>query len=251
MLAIVQADGPAEDLVAKLPEMDTTGFAMYSGFINITNTTKSIHFLLAESQNDWSKDPLIIWFNGGPGCSSLLAFATENGPYQMSAGDTTFHKNPHAWNLNANVLYIEQPAGVGFSSSNCTASPADCVFDDMSQSVDTLFFVKAWLERYPNYKGKPLYISGESYGGIYIPYLAWQLAHNATDITVSGFMVGNGVTNWEYDTTPATIQTAYHHAMYSEQLHDELLASNCNWTLAQFTPTDECNALQAKMFGVW
>jgi len=60
------------------------------------------------------------------------------------------------------------------------------------------------MEKYPLYKGKDLYISGESYGGIYVPYLAYQLAHNST-IKVSGFMVGNGVTNWEYDTTPATI----------------------------------------------
>jgi len=228
LASVVQASGPTEELVDHLPEMSDIGSAIYSGYIPIEGTTKRLHFLLAESQNDWSTDPLIIWFNGGPGCSSLLAFATENGPYQMSAGETTFHKNEHAWNQNANVLYIEQPAGVGFSYCNYTANPLDCTFDDMTQSNDTLAFVKAWLERYPLYKGKPLYISGESYGGIYIPYLAWQLAHNS-DVVVSGFMVGNGVTNWKYDTTPATIQTAYHHAMYSDQLHEKLLASGCDW----------------------
>jgi cathepsin A (carboxypeptidase C) len=204
VLSMVQADGPAEDLVARLPEMDTSTFAMYSGFIPIPSSSKRLHFLLAESQGDWKTDPLIIWFNGGPGCSSLLAFATENGPYQMSAGQSTFHVNPQSWNLKANVLYIEQPAGVGFSYCNYTANPKDCEFDDMTQSEDTLTFVTAWLERYPSYKDKPLYISGESYGGIYIPYLAWQLAHNST-VKVTGFMVGNGVTNWKYDTTPATI----------------------------------------------
>jgi len=204
LASVVQASGPTEELVDHLPEMSDIGSAIYSGYIPIEGTTKRLHFLLAESQNDWSTDPLIIWFNGGPGCSSLLAFATENGPYQMSAGESTFHVNPQSWNLKANVLYIEQPAGVGFSYCNYTANPKDCEFDDMTQSEDTLTFVTAWLERYPNYKGKDLYISGESYGGIYIPYLAWQLAHNST-VKVTGFMVGNGVTNWKYDTTPATI----------------------------------------------
>jgi carboxypeptidase C (cathepsin A) len=120
----------------------------------------------------------------------------------------------------------------------------------MTQSEDTLIMVKAWLERYPNYKGKELYISGESYGGIYIPYLAWQLAHNST-VTVTGFMVGNGVTNWSYDTTPATIQTAYHHAMYSEQMHEILVNSGCDWQYAQFNATEHCRDLADNMFGVW
>ena len=135
LVSIVYAkdpSGPAEDLVDHLPEMDTTGYGLYAGYIPIGTTTKKLHFLLVESQNDWSTDPLIIWFNGGPGCSSLLAFATENGPYQLSAGETTFHKNEYAWNKNANVLYIEQPAGVGFSYCNGTAAPEDCVFDDMT-----------------------------------------------------------------------------------------------------------------------
>jgi carboxypeptidase C (cathepsin A) len=122
----------------------------------------------------------------------------------MGAGETKFHENPFSWNKNASVLYIEQPAGVGFSYCNYTQSPQDCNFTDMTQSEDTLEFVVSWMARYPNYASHKLYISGESYGGIYIPYLAWQLAHNSS-VTVSGFMVGNGVTDWKYDTTPATI----------------------------------------------
>ena len=80
---------------------------MYSGFITLGNTTKMLHYLLVESANDWSTDPLIIWFNGGPGCSSLGGFATENGPYIMRGGETVFSKNEHSWNNNANVLYVE------------------------------------------------------------------------------------------------------------------------------------------------
>jgi serine carboxypeptidase-like clade 2 len=91
----------------------------------------------------------------------------------MSAGETTFKENPYSWNKNASVLYIEQPAGVGFSYCNYTENPDDCKFNDLTQSEDTLEFVERWMERYPNYANHSLYISGESYGGIYIPYLAW------------------------------------------------------------------------------
>jgi carboxypeptidase C (cathepsin A) len=113
----------------------------------------------------------------------------------MKPGETTFQPNPHSWNNEANILYVEQPAGVGYSYCNYTANPKDCEFDDMTQSADTLHFVIAWLARYPAYGNHSLYISGESYGGIYVPYLAWQLAHNTT-VNLAGFMVGNGVTNW-------------------------------------------------------
>ena len=56
-----------------------------------------------------------MWFNGGPGCSSMLGFSQEHGPYVMEDGGTTFHYNEYSWNKEVNMLYIESPAGVGFS----------------------------------------------------------------------------------------------------------------------------------------
>jgi len=61
---------------------------MYSGYLNLTGTTKSLHYLFVTSQRNASTDPLIIWFNGGPGCSSMLGFAQEHGPWIMDSGET-------------------------------------------------------------------------------------------------------------------------------------------------------------------
>jgi carboxypeptidase C (cathepsin A) len=67
---------------------------------------KRIHYVFFHSQNDLSADPLIVWFTGGPGCSSLLALFHENGPFIFATGKTYFELNDDAWNKKANVLYL-------------------------------------------------------------------------------------------------------------------------------------------------
>merc|ERR1712166_525652 len=87
-LAATSAIAANEDYrVTSIPGMTTfDSFAVYSGYVPIADSTKQIHYLLAESQNDPSTDPLLIWFNGGPGCSSMLGWAQEHGPWVMANG---------------------------------------------------------------------------------------------------------------------------------------------------------------------
>ena len=116
------------DRVSSLPGMGNfTDYGVFSGFLQIPWTTKSLHYLLVESANNPEKDPLMIWFNGGPGCSSMLAFAQEHGPYAMEDGSDNFEKNEWSWNRDYNMLYIESPAGVGYSR---VEDASEAVFDD-------------------------------------------------------------------------------------------------------------------------
>jgi carboxypeptidase C (cathepsin A) len=93
----------------------------------------------------------------------------------MDDGDTTFHENPYSWNMNANVLYLEQPAGVGLSYCDEVEHPEDCASNDFAGSYDNVIAVRQFFDRFPDFKSNPLYLSGESYAGIYIPYLLWQI----------------------------------------------------------------------------
>lgn len=71
------------------------------------------------------------------------------------------------------MLYLESPAGVGFSVWNMTTDPPQYTHNDMSQSVDALNALLAWYDKFSEYISNPLFVSGESYGGIYVPYLSW------------------------------------------------------------------------------
>ena len=108
----------------------------------------------------------------------MLAFMQEHGPYVLPNGETKWVKNDYSWNREANVLYIEQPAGVGFSYCDDENKPEECKFNDDNVAEDNLKTVLAWFEKYPEYKNHDLYISGESYGGIYVPYLMNQIHHH-------------------------------------------------------------------------
>lgn len=88
----------------------------------------------------------------------------------MEDETANFHKNDWSWNKETNIAYIESPAGVGFSVCN---DPSECVFDDYASSLDNIVVARNFFKKFPEYADHDLYLSGESYAGIYVPYLAW------------------------------------------------------------------------------
>lgn len=191
----------------------------YSGYLRV-NEEKHLHYIFIESEATPSTDPILVWFNGGPGCSSLLAFMQEHGPWVIEDEATVVTRNPNPWNANASVIYLESPAGVGFSPWNLP-NGSQPVYNDMIQSEDAYAALRQWYLKFPEYGpgagngNNELFISGESYGGIYTPYLAWQIYQNNQmakmwhffdddhiEINLKGFIVGNGATDWAYDVQP-------------------------------------------------
>ena len=124
------------------------------------------------------------------------------------------HPNKHSWNKNASVLFIDNPSGVGFNRGY----QGEKITDADSGEREMNFLLK-WYEEYPQYLANELWITGESYAGVYVPWLAYNLlvnGHTTKDngkINLKGVAIGNGVTDWRVDGDPAWIEMAWYHGL--------------------------------------
>jgi len=221
LTAKAYTDEALQDQVTNLPgaeQLDVT-FNQFSGYLTI-DSTKNMHYWLVESMSDPANDPIAFWTNGGPGCSGLLGFFTEQGPFQPNA-DMSLSFNEFAWNQVANMVFIESPCGVGFSYSD---NSADYEADDASTAADNYALIQAFFKRFPEYSKNDMYISSESYGGHYMPTLAKEIvdqnsAGNNPPLNFKGFAVGNPFTTF-YSGMPAGLATFWGHQLVAKPTWD-------------------------------
>jgi len=166
------------------------------------------HYIFSESLSDPAKDPVVLWFNGGPGCSSMEGGFSESGLYRIQefSDPPVLRVNPYSWNNISNNLFIEAPAGVGFSYCN---TPAGCRHTDTSTANDNLAAVTSFLAAFPEYAGNRYWITGESYAGVYVPSLAYAIYNYnkggpAVPVNLKGIMVGNGCSKFRREPPRAT-----------------------------------------------
>merc|ERR1712166_739876 len=179
-----------------------------SGLIDLDqNGGDDMFYWYFESRNSKNDDPLVLWLTGGPGCASEIALFYENGPYQFNADGKTLKSNPHSWNNNANLLYVDQPVGTGFSKAG-SITDYDTNEEEIAETMAT--FMVNFLEKYPDFRGKDFYITGESYAGHYIPAISHNFFFKNKDklkFNFEGMAIGNGLVD-PYAQYPAYDQFA-------------------------------------------
>ncbi|KAF8668969.1 hypothetical protein HU200_052181 [Digitaria exilis] len=242
-----------DDFVSQLPGQPSgVDFAQYAGYVTVDATAgRALFYYLAESTGGAAaaaSRPLVLWLNGGPGCSSLGYGAMEElGPFRVKSDGRTLYRNPYAWNEAANVLFLESPAGVGFSYSNTTADYGRS--GDNKTADDALLFLLNWMEKFPEYKGRDFYLAGESYAGHYVPQLAHAILRHAaataekkgsSPINLKGIMIGNAVINDETD-TKGMYDFFWTHALMSDQAA-EGINKYCGNFSAAASNSDKCDS---------
>lgn len=161
----------------------------YTGYLDVEDEDKHFFYWFFESRNDPKNDPVILWLNGGPGCSSLTGLFFELGP---SSIDKSLKPvlNPHSWNSNASVIFLDQPVNVGYSYSSQSVS------NTVAAGKDVYAFLELFYKQFPQYKSVDFHIAGESYGGHYIPVFTSEiLSHEDRSFNLTSVLIGNGLTD--------------------------------------------------------
>ncbi len=239
--------------VIGLPGVGKVKSAQYAGYVSTAkncspskcNNAPSLYYWLITADADYTSKPLIIWFNGGPGSSSMYGPFMETGPYQFNSTGL-LGKNPNSWTQFANYMIVEQPLGIGASVANDFALPRT----NMQSSKQFYNALQNIVKHYPFLAKHKIYLAGESYAGTMLPYIARQMQRtNNPNIQLGGLILNdiwvNPIVQQSHDS-----QYAYSHGMISPQqkLAVDKLYQHCAAMIGQQTPSSvEANTVCASI----
>ncbi|EEQ99153.1 Lysosomal protective protein precursor, putative [Perkinsus marinus ATCC 50983] len=199
--------GRKSHLLLREPRLCDANVKQYSGYFTIDDKLdKKYFFWFFEKRNQQPTEaaPTTMWLTGGPGSSSMIALLAENGPCRVNEdGSNTVH-NEYSWTQKTNMLWVDQPPGTGFSTGSYDTSEVEI-------AEDMYHFLQAFFHRFPQYN-KKFHITGESYGGHYVPVVTAKIIdenkrllsspsssllgshRRPVYIDIKGMAVGNGLT---------------------------------------------------------
>ncbi|GLJ25039.1 hypothetical protein SUGI_0479230 [Cryptomeria japonica] len=229
--AVTVWGGPSDDLVQRLPGQPSVKFKQYAGYVDVDEKAgRALFYYFVEAEHDAHSKPLALWLNGGPGCSSIGGGAfTELGPFYPRGDGRGLIKNPKSWNKVSNLLFVESPAGVGWSYSN---SSSDYTCGDASTAVDMQIFLLKWFDKFPEYRSRDFFLTGESYAGHYIPQLADRLLEynkmaRGFQFHIKGIAIGNPLLKLDVDAA-ASWEYLWSHGLISEETNSAIM-DHCNF----------------------
>ncbi|KAF3586802.1 hypothetical protein F2Q69_00026749 [Brassica cretica] len=138
--------------------------------------------------------PLLTWLQGGPGCSSMIGNFDELGPWRVVSRATELEPNHGAWNRIFGLLFLDNPIGVGFSIA---ASKQDIPSNQRQVAEQLYAALVEFIEQNPSFEHRPVYITGESYAGKYVPAIGYYILKEKPNgkVNLKGLAIGNGLTD--------------------------------------------------------
>jgi carboxypeptidase C (cathepsin A) len=164
----------------------------FAGLVNSTQTGENklfYYFVEADVGSASDETPFLIWLNGGPGASSMMGLLVENlGPQKITV-NSTLVDNEDRITKKYHLMVVDNPVGSGYSFTQTGAY----VKSEEEMRTQFVHGVREFFKLHPEYRKNPLWVTGESYAGKYVPNIAYEMAVNATEIPLQGIVVGNGL----------------------------------------------------------
>ena len=178
-------------------------YPSYTGYLTVNKTTESnIFFWFFPAQSGDANAPFLVWLQGGPGSSSLFGLFAEQGPILVDKSQE-LHPRNITWNSKYHLLFIDQPVGTGYSF---TKSEDGYVRNEDEVARDLYAMLLQFFVIYHEYASSPFYVTGESYGGKYVPAIVYKIhTENPSakaKINLKGMAIGDGLIDpyneWDY-----------------------------------------------------
>ncbi|GLT77641.1 hypothetical protein SLA2020_492090 [Shorea laevis] len=253
-LSIIVAD--SQWIIKNLPGFNgDLPFTLETGYIGVGEQDEvQLFYYFIESEGSPKDDPLLLWLTGGPGCSAFSGLVYEVGPlkfnYLNSSGNKpTFELNPYSWTKVANMIFLDQPVGTGFSYA--ITSEAYNVTDTLA-AAQIYAFLKKWFMVHTNFLTNTLYIAGDSYSGIVLPIVVQEISNgnevgHYPPLNLKGYILGNPLTDW-YNDLNSRVPFAYRKALIPRPLYESIKTS-CKGKYVYPDPRNTKCVRDMKVFG--
>jgi carboxypeptidase C (cathepsin A) len=186
---------PGADRVTDLPTLGLVAQPQFAGYASASSTPcgdlqctdrAGLFYWLVGQSTDFATRPTILWSNGGPGASSMYGFLSENGPYVLGPQGGLV-PSVNSWTRVANYLAFDHPLGVGlsFPFQGQIATGVQDGADELASAVQHVV-ARDGLQK------SPLFLTGESYGGTYMPLLAKRLLDTHAPVDLGGVVIVDG-----------------------------------------------------------
>ncbi|KAI6678196.1 hypothetical protein NL676_038992 [Syzygium grande] len=245
-LCLLFQSGLSQTVVKSLPGFPgDLPFYLETGYIGVGELEDvQLFYYFVESERSPKDDPLVLWLTGGPGCSALSGMLYEIGPFTFNYDNSTRYRptlklNDYSWTKVANIIFLDEPVGTGFSYANSWES---YVINDYVSAAETYEFLRKWLKLHPEFLDNPLYIAGDSYSGIIVPMVTLQVVKGnkaglQPEMNLEGYMLGNPLTR-EYSDLNSRVPFAHLKGLISDELY-ESAKIDCN---GDYINVNESNA---------
>ncbi|KAG7641739.1 Peptidase S10 serine carboxypeptidase, partial [Arabidopsis suecica] len=246
LLLVLRHHAESGSIVKFLPGFEgPLPFELETGYIGIgeEEELQSFYYFIKSEKNP-KEDPLLLWISGGPGCSSISALLFENGPVALKLevyNETLPYlvSTTYSWTKMTNVLFLDQPIGVGFSYKRTPN------LDKSSDTIEVLRiyeFLQKWLGEHPEFFSNTFYVGGDSYSGKIVPAIVDKISQEnylccKPPINLQGYVLGNPITNLESDSN-YRIPYAHGMALISDELY-ESLRRNCKGRYKTVDPSNK------------
>ncbi|PWA81911.1 serine carboxypeptidase [Artemisia annua] len=233
----------SRSLVKTLPGFDgDLPFTLETGYIGLGESDEvQLFYYFIESEGNPKDDPLMLWMSGGPGCSSASGLFYEIGPLTFPYATSTLEKPvlelvPDSWTKVASIIFLDQPAGSGFSYAR---TPEAYITNDTSAAINSYNFLRKWLIEHPKFLNNPLYIGADSYSGIVLPIIVEEI-YNGNEVgklphlNFKRYVLGNPLTDTNGGTN-SRMPFAHRMALLSDAIYKST-KENCHGDYVNVDP---------------